>query len=230
MSSREQERAISEPIRNFTATLVNRSHSIFTDPMQSRDERAIWLARNVLPHEASLRAWLTKRPVAGLEIDDIIQETYARLSTLASVEGIRDPRSYMFRTAHSVLVTFIRKSRVISIRAFAQFEEEALVDDEPGPEAIAIDRDELTRLGRAIAELPPRIREVFVLRRVEGLSQREVAERLGLSENTVEKHMGGGLRRLADFLANGGRVAHAASRDETRGEEGAHAARDKRRD
>ena len=221
---------MSEPTRDFTATLANRSDSIFTYPMQSRDERAIWLARNVLPHEPAIRAWLRKRPVAGLEIDDIIQETYARLSTLASVEGIHHPRSYIFRTAHSVLVTFIRKSRVISIRAFAQFEEDSLVDDEPGPEAIAIDRDELSRLGRAIAELSPRIREVFVLRRVEGLSQREVAKQLGLSENTVEKHMGSGLRRLAEFLANDGKVAHAASRAETRGEEGVHAARDKRRD
>src|ERR1043165_1101547 len=59
----------------------------------SRD-RIDWLSRHVLPHEPALRAWLRRRAVPGLEIDDVVQETYSVLSGLASVEHIQAPRAY----------------------------------------------------------------------------------------------------------------------------------------
>jgi RNA polymerase sigma-70 factor (ECF subfamily) len=179
------------------------------------DDRARWLAHNILPHEAALRAWLARRPIVGLEIDDIVQETYSRLSTATSVDGVTDPRSYMFQAAHSVILTHLRRSRVVEMHSFAHFDFETFVYDEPDPETVAADRDELSRLGRAIADLPPRMREVFVLRRVEGLSQRLVAERLGVSEKTVEKQMASGFQRLAEMFGRGGKRRAGASRQET---------------
>ena len=56
-------------------------------------------------------------------------------------------------------------------------------------------------LQQAIAHLPDRCREVLTLRKIQGLPQREVAERLGLSESTVEKHVSAGIRRCADWFA-----------------------------
>jgi len=54
-------------------------------------ERAIWLARNALPHEPALRAWLARRPLAGLEVDDIVQETYAILAALCARTTVATP-------------------------------------------------------------------------------------------------------------------------------------------
>lgn len=176
------------------------------------DDRARWLARHVLPHEPALRAWLLRRAVPGLEIDDVVQETYARLAQLPSTEGIRDPRPYLFRTAWSVMVSHIRHARVVPIHSLAQLESVEFIDELPDPETIVVDRDELRRLGAAIATLPPRIREVFLLRRVEGLSQREVAQRLGLSESTVEKQMSQGFHRIAAMIGRGGKQHGRASR------------------
>ena len=180
--------------------------------MHALDERARWLARNVLPHEPALRAWLLRKLVAGIEIDDIIQETYTRLCLLDSVAAVRDPRSYAFQTAHSVIVSYLRHSRVVPIRSFSQLDADVFIDDVPDPEQTTADRDELSRLGAAIAALPPRIREVFVLRRVDGLSQRQVAEKLGISESTVEKQMSQGFQRLARLFGRGGKAAGGASR------------------
>lgn len=191
--------------------------------MHSSDERARWLAHYILPHEPALRSWLLRRRIDGLEIDDVVQETYTRLSTAASVDGILDHRNYMFKTAYSVIMTHLRRARVVPMQSFAQMDTEAFVYDEPDPEAIAADRDELRRLGEAIARLPGRMRETFVLRRVEGISQRDVARRLGVTESTVEKQMTHAFRRLAEIFGRTGNRQRGASHHEMEEIESVHA-------
>lgn len=168
-------------------------------------ERAIWLARHVLPHEAALRAWLGRRTPAGLEVDDIVQETYAILAGLEAVDHIHTPRTYMFEVAKSVVMRALRRGRIIAFETLAQVEGMELPSGEPSPETIAADRQELGRIAALIAGLPAKCREAFTLRKVHGLSQREVALRMGVSENTVEKHVGKGLAVLMDAMGRGGK-------------------------
>jgi RNA polymerase sigma factor (sigma-70 family) len=168
------------------------------------DERAIWLGRNVLPHEPALRTWLSRRRHDGLEIDDIIQETYTRLISAESVAHILDARSYAFQTAGSVVIDHLRRMKVVSISSVPDLDYLEVVSDDPSPERQVIDRDELHRLAQAIASLPAKVREVFTLRRIYGLSQREVAVKMGLSESTVEKHMSRGFLIMLERLGHGG--------------------------
>ncbi|WP_081944725.1 RNA polymerase sigma factor [Sphingopyxis sp. MWB1] len=174
-------------------------------------QRIEWLARRILPHEGELRSWLLRRPLAGLDIDDVVQESYMILSGLASVDHIRNPRTYLFEVAKSVVLMALRRSRVIPFSALADIESLEIPCDAPGPEAIAAGRQELARIAEHIAALPPKCREVFTLRKVHELSQREVAVRMGISENTVEKHMGKALRLLSTTLGYGGKSPIAAS-------------------
>lgn len=176
------------------------------------DERARWLVRNALPYEPALRVWLSSRRLPGVEIDDVIQETYARLIRAEALAEIRNPKAYMFQTAWSVIVTQMRRERVVSMQALAELDEMALTADQPSPEQEAADRQELLRLAEAIATLPGKVRDVFKLRRVDGLSQKEVARRLGLSESTVEKHLRRGYLLLLKRFAHGGLAAPRASR------------------
>ena len=175
------------------------------------DERAIWLARQVMPHEAGLRGWLARRGIAECDIDDVVQETYAKLVTLPSVDAVRDPRSYTYQVALSVHVTNLRKSNVIPIKVIPQFEQANIAASDPSPEQIAADRGELDQLAAALAKLPERCRAVFLARRVEGLSHRETAQKLGISEKTVEKHMARGIRHLMDIFGRGGKTPQPAS-------------------
>lgn len=165
----------------------------------------------MLPHEAALRAWLRRRKLPGLEVDDIVQETYAKLVALDTVAHVRNPRTYAFQIAHSVLMTQARRSKVVSFELVGDIEQLAAIADAPSPEHQIADRDELRRLGEAIASLPGRLGEVFILRRVEGLSQRDAASKLGLSESTIEKHMSRGLLLLADRFIRGGNPSSRAS-------------------
>ena len=183
-----------------------------------RDDRSLWLANNVLPHEPALREWLGR--LAGLgsdRVDDLVQETYAVLATRPDVTGIHNPRAYAFQVAKSILLQDLRRSRVVPIGSFADLDRLAPVADLPTPEQLVLGRDELTRVADAIASMPAQTRRAFHLRRIEGLSQREVAGVMGLSENTVEKHIMRGIRMLMQQFGRGGKATSDASLYRERG-------------
>lgn len=173
--------------------------------------RSQWLAAHILPHEAQLRGWLGRRAVAGVDTDDIVQESYAVLATLADVTHVENPRAYLFRTAWSLVMKQLRRAQVIPIQSVADIAELQVPWDGPDPEQQISARIELGRLARALDDLPFKCREVFRLRKVDGLSQREVAQRLGLSESTVEKHVARAVRLLADELTRAGETGSATT-------------------
>lgn len=178
----------------------------------ANDERTRWFLRHILPHEPALRGWLRRKRTPDLDVDDIVQETYAVLATRERVDDIRHPRAYLFQVAHSLIVQHIRRARIVSIQAVDDLDQFIPVDEGASPEQSAVDRDELMRLAEAIATLPGKTREAFVLRRVHCLPQREIALRMRISENTVEKHIARGIRLLAERFGRGGKPASQTSR------------------
>lgn len=170
------------------------------------DRRAAWLARYVIPHELTLRQRLRSYRFPGLDIDDVVQEMYAILAALESVSHIRDPRQYAYRTACSIILSQMKRSRTVPIIPVADIKELAGKSDEPSPEAIVSDRERLRDVENALKQLPSRVYDVFMLRRIEGLSQREAAQRLGISENIVEKCMVQALQLLVIALRNSGKI------------------------
>lgn len=175
-------------------------------------ERARWLLRSILPHEPALRGWLSRRTLPGLDADDIIQESYTILAELESVDTIHHPRAYLFQVARSVITRHVRRTRIVPIHAVDDLEQFDFADNAASPEQHAIDRDELRRLAHAIAAMPPKTREAFILRRVEGLPQREIAAQMRISENTVETHISRGIRFLIDWFGRGGKAVSQTSR------------------
>lgn len=178
------------------------------------ENRATWLSKHILPHEGALRAWLLIKPRGDLEVDDIVQETYAILADRESVESIRNPKAYAFEVAQSIILGHFRRGRIVSISTHPDVDAMGAVTDAPSPERQASDREELVNVAEMISALPRRCREVFVLRRVEGLSQRDISLRMGISEHTVEKHMTKALRKLMDRFSYAGKEPSHASRSD----------------
>ena len=166
-----------------------------------RSEHVRWFAREVLPHEPDVRRWLTRR-VRGLpdcHVDEIVQETYARLWAVGA-ERILNPRAYFFVTARHVVGGVLRRSRVVSIETMADVEVLDIAHQDVGPERRLSGREEIERVRQAMAKLPPKCREAFELRKFGELSQREIAQRMQLSESTVEKHLVKALRVIMSEL------------------------------
>ena len=176
-------------------------------------QRTRWFLRNILPHEPALRGWLSRNTLQGIDADDVIQEAYTILAEMESVETIRYPRAYLFQVARSVIVRHVRRARIVPIHTVDDIERLEHVDDVASPEQYAIDRDELRQLARALAAMPLKTREAFVLRRVRGLSQREVAAQMRITENTVETHISRGILFLIDWFGRGGNKRSQTSRN-----------------
>jgi RNA polymerase sigma-70 factor (ECF subfamily) len=169
----------------------------------SPNNRARWLAQHIVPHERVIRSWLMRR-THDLDIDDVVQEMYARLASLDNVDNIRNPQQYAVQTAISIALNLARHARVIPMVPVADFEELGLVSPEPSPEQTLNSQDELRELESFLEQLPPLCRAAFLLRRVDGLSQKEVANKLGISVKTVEKYMARSVRFLIDTYGRGG--------------------------
>ena len=159
----------------------------------------------MLPHEALIRAKLQTLCLYDLDIEDVIQEMYAKFLTLPSLEAIRYPRQYALLTARAIIIDHVRHSRVVSITSSGNLETLEI----PGPDANGEQRiefkQEVLAVTAALDQLPKACRETLVLRRIEGLSQKEVARRLKISEKTVEKHMANGVRLLIKLFGRGGK-------------------------
>lgn len=182
--------------------------------------RAIWLSRHILPHEAALRAYLSRsRLPEGLDMDDIIQEAYARLVTLEEVESVRNPKAYFFQIARTTILMHVRRSRIVSIQAVEQIEQLAVASDEPGPEVQASDRQQLHLLASMIARLPKVSRSAMILRLVHELSHREIAMRLGMSPNAVQKNLAKSLSTFVQQLGRGGMGSSESSKDQLSGDD-----------
>lgn len=180
-----------------------------------RQRLVTWVATSVMPHEPMVRGWLRRRLQSQEDIDDLIQDAYAKLSALESFDHIARPDTFFFQVVRNLLVDQIRRSRVVRIEAATDFDFPSVYTDEPTPERIAGARRELARVGQLIEGLPDRCRRVFTLRKVEGLSQREVAERLEVSESVVENEGVKGIRLILKAMREetgdpeyGGKIGH----------------------
>jgi RNA polymerase sigma-70 factor (ECF subfamily) len=156
----------------------------------------LWFKREILPHEGALLRYLYRVWPRRDDVTDLRQETYARVFESARLNRPLNPNAFLFATARNLMTDRLRRERVVSIEAVGDIEELNVLIDELTPERRTIARQELKRLAGAFDCLPPKCREVIWLRRVQELSQREVAVHLRITESAVEKHISRAVRLL----------------------------------
>jgi RNA polymerase sigma factor (sigma-70 family) len=188
-----------------------------------------WFKREILSHEEILVRFISRVWPRRDEIADIRQESYARIYESARQTRPRAPKAFLFATARHLMADRIRRERIVSIRAGGENEYLNVLVDEISPEQRVGAHQELARLAQAFDRLSAKCREVMWLRRVQELPQKQVAERLGITEKTIEKHLRTGTRQLAHYMRENA-LPSGTSRndvdeawnDEAGGEHGTH--------
>jgi len=163
-------------------------------------EQARWFVDEVLPHDGKLRAWIRARFPRVADVDDLVQDAYSRLLRAHASGPIANPKAFLFVTARNLALNHLRHQGYERPAGATEIDPLSVLDEAVGaPDALAHQED-FKLLIQAIQSLPDRCRQVVTLRKIYGLSQRETAERLGISENTVEAQGAIGLRKCIEFF------------------------------
>lgn len=163
-------------------------------------ETSEWFAAQVQPHESSLRSFLRRKFPSLSDIDDLVQEAYARMLRARETGRIHYAKALLFTTARNVALDLIRRRRTVSLEEACAGDDDLLVDERPDA-AFTINRQqELDLMAEAISGLPARCRQVLTLRLLYEMSHRDIATELGISEFTVKAQYAKGLRRCADYF------------------------------
>ena len=150
----------------------------------SMSTRALDIARLYEKEQGRLRAFVRRIVGNPAAADDVVQQVFANI--LGRQEQTPSPSAaYVMQAVRNLALNHLRDTRRRGDIEQAGLDLELIADAGPSPETVAVYRSELRRLLEAIAALPPRRREAFVLNRIEGLSYDEVASRMGISRNTV---------------------------------------------
>jgi RNA polymerase sigma factor (sigma-70 family) len=148
-----------------------------------------WFAQQILVHEAALTRYLLRCWQQRDEVADLRQEIYVRVYEAAARSLPLQPKSMLFTTARHLMADRWRRGRVVPLDAMADADLAQRMVDEITPDRRLSAQRELRSLVRAFDRLPPRRREVLWLRRVEDLSIKAIAARLGIAPKTVENHL-----------------------------------------
>jgi RNA polymerase sigma-70 factor (ECF subfamily) len=147
-----------------------------------------------------LRGFFVRRVPNGSDVDDLVQDVFVRIAGRDSGEPIENLGAYVLRTAVTVLADRGRRSLARRVDLHVPFEAELHGGEEISPERVLSGRQELNAATAALLSLPERTRAIFVLRRLEGLRHRDIAQHLGISVSAVEKHMVKAIRHLSNEL------------------------------
>lgn len=168
-----------------------------------RHQPAKQLDDDSLPKQAlegfipALRAFFARQTRNAQQVDDLVQDVMLRMHARHDRKPLENLHGYIFQTASSVLRDQFRRDRVRQIMVTTDFSDFDIPDVECTPEHVIHGRNQLRTVIAALNELPERTRDVFLLRRYEGLAYGEIAERTGLSVSALEKHVAKAAAHLA---------------------------------
>lgn len=165
---------------------------------------ARWFADEVQPHDAHLKAYVRGAFPAVRDVEDVVQESYLRVWRARARQPIQSARAFLFRVARNLALDFARHERTSPITSMGSLGELPVIEERTGAVEL-LNREEKGRLlGRALANLPNRCREIVFLHKIKGFSQAEVAVRFGLSEKTVANQVALGVKRCEAFFRRHG--------------------------
>ncbi len=151
-----------------------------------------------------MRAWIRARFPRVADGDDLVQDAYSRLLRAHASGPIANPKAFLFVTVRNLALNQLRHQGYERPAGATEMDPLGVLDDALDASDSLARREDFQLLIEAIQSLPDRCRQVVTLRKIYGLSQRETAERLGISENTVEAQGAIGLRKCIEFFRRRG--------------------------
>ena len=178
----------------------------------SSAEELQWFNNEARPCEPALRAYLQKRFPLLSDHDDLVQEAYTRLLCAKREGRLTSAKAFLFTVARNLAIDiFRRRRRTANHEPLSDLAEMPALEEAADTVASLEHQYRLEALIDAVASLPERCREVMMLRHLDGLAYKEIAERLGISPNTVKVHMVKGVKDCTAFFRKHGLLETAVA-------------------
>jgi RNA polymerase sigma factor (sigma-70 family) len=164
------------------------------------DAVSAWFLREILPLEAILMHYLRHNWRNTSDIADLRQEVYTRVFEAARERIPDNPKRFLLTCARNLLINLVRREQVVPMETFADFEALGIAADAPESDCAVIEQEELRRLEAALDQLPARTREAIALAYFDGLSRKQIAERMGVTQSAASHFIANGALILGDIL------------------------------
>jgi len=169
-----------------------------------------------LANESALHAFISRFVYRRHDIDDISQEAFLRAYKAERKTKIQNPKAFLYKVARNVALDELKKKSNLLTEYIEDIAGFDVLQTEKSFEERFDDKETFKVFCEAVSMLAPKCQKVFIMRRVYGFTQKEIARELGISVSTVEKHIATGLRRcraaLLQHAQNGAdRHQHASS-------------------
>lgn len=143
------------------------------------------LARLFASERGRLKSLINRMVGNRATAEELVQQAFANVLSTTDWDRVDSHTAYLTRTARNLALNHLRAAKLRITVELGEGDWEAVADPQPSPEMTALHRSELRRVLAAIAQLPPRRRQVFVLSRFDGLTYDQIADRMGITRNTV---------------------------------------------
>jgi RNA polymerase sigma-70 factor (ECF subfamily) len=167
---------------------------------KTSDRKDSAMAKAFFENESFLKKFLTRFLSQPQDIEDVAQETFLKAFNAEMHNEIRSPKAFLFRIAKNAALTKLTKKSQLITDYIEDLDSPEVLCDGVSVEDQVASRQKLAVFCQAAASLPPQCRRAFLMRKVYGLSHKEISGRLGISTSTVEKHVANGLQRCSNFM------------------------------
>lgn len=163
-----------------------------------------WFDEFVVSTEGGLKRYVRTIIASAEDAQEVVQEAYLKVYCVLRNSSANDhaPTALVYTTARNLALSRLRHQKVITQKATAVGVAEELRVSRDSVERQCGRSEKLNSALLAVTQLPPKCREVFVLRMIEGQSHRDIADRLQISVSTVEKHIAKGVRLCRQYIAD----------------------------
>jgi RNA polymerase sigma-70 factor (ECF subfamily) len=159
-----------------------------------------WFHEEVHPHEAALRAYLRGAFPSVRDVDDVVQESFLRIWKARLIRPIASTKSFLFQVARHFVIDGVRRDQTAQTQSLGDLAALPVLEDRRNAVEMLTYKEKVSFLAEALASLPPRCREIMILRKFHKMPQAEIATRLAISERTVESQITRGMKLVAARL------------------------------
>jgi RNA polymerase sigma factor (sigma-70 family) len=171
------------------------------DELHSAVEAAPSIEEFVSTYGPQLRRFLLARVRNSSDVPDLLQEIYLRMLRVSRLESIQSPEAYLFTvTRHVFQQHALQRAKILESTELMQLLDSPAAGPETDPALQVAAQQTLDVLQRALEDLSPRVRAVFLLHRRDGMSIDDIGEKLGVSRPMVKKYLVRALMKLRKQL------------------------------